>query len=98
MIFLISVPFWLWLLLWIFTAPGRAAARYAAAREAATARELQIVAAMTEDMKAEYWERKRAEIGVQRPPMSGAKAVAILLLVFIAIFAVIVVVGIHNNP
>jgi hypothetical protein len=98
MIFLVSIPLWLWLILWLLTAPGRARARRLAAQEAATTRELQIVAAMTEDMKAEYWARKHAEaVAAYRPLMSNAKAARRMALAFFLIIAAVITIGIMTG-
>jgi hypothetical protein len=95
MFFVLSVPFWLFVLIWIFTAPSRGRARRAAARELATTRELQTVAAMTEDMKAEYWERKRVEaLAAYRSPTSNAKASVKMLVTFIGVMVMVVVIGV----
>jgi|HubBroStandDraft_6_1064221.scaffolds.fasta_scaffold00530_19 hypothetical protein len=88
MIFLVSVPIWLWLLLYICTAPGRARAR----RNAAHMQELQVVSAMTEGMKAEYWARKHAEAEAYRvahPPMTTASYIkaAVILSIMGAVIA-----------
>lgn len=85
--------------LWfLVTIPFRVRAQLAAERDAATQRELVIVAAMTEELKAEYWARKHAE-AQPRPdePASMGKAVAILLMAFFGIgggaFALMVIFG-----
>lgn len=87
--------------LWfVVTIPFRVRAQLAAERDAATQRELVIVAAMTEELKAEYWARKHAE-SQPRPediePASTGKAIAILLMAFFGIgggaFALMVIFG-----
>jgi hypothetical protein len=55
--------------------------------------ELQSVAAMTEDMKEEYWARKRLE-NAPNPLMSNGKAARRMFLVFIGLIASVVAVGI----
>jgi hypothetical protein len=91
MFFVLSVPFWLFVLIWIFTAPSRGRAR----RAAAQMQELQVVAAMTEVMKEEYWARKRAEAAATyRDPITNAKAARRMMMVFVGIIVVVVTVGI----
>jgi hypothetical protein len=57
---IILVPLWLGLLIWLIWYPQRRQNRYEAAKAAAAQHELQMVAAMTEEMKEEYWRRKAA--------------------------------------
>jgi hypothetical protein len=91
MFFVLSVPFWLFILLWIFGAPGRARAR----RAAAQMQELQVVASMTEGMKEEYWARKRAEAAAAyRDPITNAKAARRMMMVFVGIIIAVATVGI----
>jgi hypothetical protein len=82
MFFVLSVPFWLFVLIWIFSTPSRRRAR----RAAAQMQELQVVAAMTEGMKEEYWARKQAEASAPPPPFRGFIAV---LLLFGCLFVIL---------
>jgi hypothetical protein len=68
--------------------PGRIRAN----RTAAKMLELQAVAAMTEDMKAAYWEQKRIEAKRDANPGFDARAILILLVV-----AAVIAYGIYGG-
>jgi len=59
MIFFVSMPFWLGLAIWLWTTPSRNAAQRRAERAAAEAHELQMIAAMPDAIKEEYWRNRR---------------------------------------
>jgi len=94
MFFVLSVPFWLFVLLWIFGGPGRKRAR----QQAAHLQELQTVAAMTEAMKEEYWARKRFEAqAAERALISNGKAASRMAWAFFLIMAAVIVIGIMTG-
>jgi hypothetical protein len=68
---LVIVPIWLCLLIWLVWYPSRRQHRYEAAKAAAARHELQMVAAMPNATREEYWQRKAAgcdDLGRVKPP------------------------------
>jgi hypothetical protein len=98
MLFFVTLPLWLGLLIWGIQSLSNAPAQNEAAKAAALMLELQAVAAMTDEMKEAYWARKQAEAEARaeaqaaweraHPPMSLAKAWAVVAICFISVFII----------
>jgi hypothetical protein len=69
--FVVIVPLWLGLFIWLLWYPQRRQNRYAAAKAAAAQHELLTVAAMPDAMREQYWRRKAAggeDLAHVKPP------------------------------